>query len=143
MICDVCKRFFSAMVERTKWGNQKYCEGTYTLRPARAHVCRWSFVCWVFLCCVCVLLVSYGVLIVLQVLRKFVDDASRFLNDKGTKAGRIAGLDVLRSINDPTAAGLWFWKEEQWNNFCLRSWWWHLWCLWYFTVNLCYTLNKC
>ncbi|OIV96244.1 hypothetical protein TanjilG_14921 [Lupinus angustifolius] len=60
-----------------------------------------------------------------QVLRKLVDDASKFLNDKVTKAvvtvpayfndsqrtatkdaGRIAGLDVLRIINEPTAASL-------------------------------------
>ncbi|XP_050385449.1 stromal 70 kDa heat shock-related protein, chloroplastic [Argentina anserina] len=60
-----------------------------------------------------------------QVLRKLVDDASKFLNDKVTKAvvtvpayfndsqrtatkdaGRIAGLEVLRIINEPTAASL-------------------------------------
>ncbi|KAG2240396.1 hypothetical protein Bca52824_090886 [Brassica carinata] len=60
-----------------------------------------------------------------QVLRKLVDDASRFLDEKVTKAvitvpayfndsqrtatkdaGRIAGLDVLRIINEPTAASL-------------------------------------
>lgn len=60
-----------------------------------------------------------------QVLRKLVDDASKFLNDKVNKAvvtvpayfndsqrtatkdaGRIAGLDVLRIINEPTAASL-------------------------------------
>ncbi|XP_018467743.2 heat shock 70 kDa protein 6, chloroplastic-like [Raphanus sativus] len=60
-----------------------------------------------------------------QVLRKLVDDASRLLNEKVTKAvltvpsyfndsqrtatkkaGRIAGLDVLRIINEPTAASL-------------------------------------
>jgi L1 cell adhesion molecule like protein len=60
-----------------------------------------------------------------QVLRKLVDDASKFLNDKVTKAvvtvpayfndaqrtatkdaGRIAGVDVLRIINEPTAASL-------------------------------------
>ncbi|KAG8093341.1 hypothetical protein GUJ93_ZPchr0012g19650 [Zizania palustris] len=60
-----------------------------------------------------------------QVLRKLVDDASKFLNDKITKAvvtvpayfndsqrtatkdaGRIAGLEVLRIINEPTAASL-------------------------------------
>uniref|UniRef100_A0A0D3A5X7 Uncharacterized protein n=1 Tax=Brassica oleracea var. oleracea TaxID=109376 RepID=A0A0D3A5X7_BRAOL len=59
------------------------------------------------------------------VLRKLVDDASRLLNQKVTKAvitvpayfndsqmtaikdaGRIAGLDVLRIINEPTAAFL-------------------------------------
>jgi molecular chaperone DnaK (HSP70) len=58
-------------------------------------------------------------------LRKLVDDASKFLNDKVTKAvvtvpayfndsqrtatkdaGRIAGLEVLRIINEPTAASL-------------------------------------
>src|ERR1700745_899313 len=58
-----------------------------------------------------------------QVLRKLVDDASKFLGERvkeavitvpayfndaqrnATKdAGRIAGLDVLRIINDPTAA---------------------------------------
>ncbi|KAL8118307.1 stromal 70 kDa heat shock-related protein, chloroplastic [Apium graveolens] len=60
-----------------------------------------------------------------QVLRKLVDDASKFLNDKVTKAvvtvpayfndsqrtatkdaGHIAGLEVLRIINEPTAASL-------------------------------------
>ncbi|KAK9070975.1 hypothetical protein SSX86_009543 [Deinandra increscens subsp. villosa] len=60
-----------------------------------------------------------------QVLRKLVDDASKFLNDKVTKAvvtvpayfndsqrtatkdaGKIAGLEVLRIINEPTAASL-------------------------------------
>ncbi|CAF2109488.1 unnamed protein product [Brassica oleracea] len=50
-----------------------------------------------------------------KVLRKLVDDASRFLNDKGTKAGRIAGLDVLRSINDPTAASLAYGFERKSN----------------------------
>lgn len=58
-------------------------------------------------------------------MRKLVDDASKFLNDKVTKAvvtvpayfndsqrtatkdaGRIAGLEVLRIINEPTAASL-------------------------------------
>ncbi|KAK3031451.1 hypothetical protein RJ639_036511 [Escallonia herrerae] len=60
-----------------------------------------------------------------EVLRKLVDDASKFLSDKVAKAvitvpayfndsqrtatkdaGRIAGLDVLRIINEPTAASL-------------------------------------
>ncbi|KAF6164753.1 hypothetical protein GIB67_041005 [Kingdonia uniflora] len=60
-----------------------------------------------------------------QVLRKLVDDASKFFNDKVTKAvvtvpayfndsqrtiikdvGRIAGLEVLRIINEPTTASL-------------------------------------
>lgn len=60
-----------------------------------------------------------------QVLRKLVDDASKFLGEKVTQAvitvpayfndaqrtatkdaGRIAGLDVLRIINEPTAAAL-------------------------------------
>ncbi|KAL0560534.1 hypothetical protein IC582_000939 [Cucumis melo] len=60
-----------------------------------------------------------------QVLRKLVDDASKFLNDQVGKAvvtvpayfndsqrtatkdaGRIAGLEVLRIINEPTAASL-------------------------------------
>jgi len=60
-----------------------------------------------------------------QVLRKLTDDAAKFLNDKVTRAvitvpayfndsqrqatkdaGRIAGLDVLRIINEPTAASL-------------------------------------
>ncbi|KAF3601916.1 hypothetical protein F2Q69_00038327 [Brassica cretica] len=50
-----------------------------------------------------------------KVLRKLVDDASRFLNDKGTKAGRIAGLDVLRIINDPTAASLAYGFERKSN----------------------------
>nr|ADI46914.1 HSP70bm [Volvox carteri f. nagariensis] len=60
-----------------------------------------------------------------QVLRKLTDDASKFLNDKVEKAvitvpayfndsqrqatkdaGKIAGLEVLRIINEPTAASL-------------------------------------
>ena len=60
-----------------------------------------------------------------QVLRKLVEDASKFLNDDVKKAvitvpayfndsqrtatkdaGRIASLDVLRIINEPTAASL-------------------------------------
>jgi len=60
-----------------------------------------------------------------QVLRKLVDDASKYLGEKVTQAvitvpayfndsqrqatkdaGRIAGLDVLRIINEPTAAAL-------------------------------------
>ncbi|MEU8076791.1 molecular chaperone DnaK [Catellatospora citrea] len=60
-----------------------------------------------------------------QILRKLVDDASKFLGEKVTQAvitvpayfndaqrtatkdaGRIAGLDVLRIINEPTAAAL-------------------------------------
>src|SRR5438105_3209737 len=60
-----------------------------------------------------------------QVLRKLVDDAARFLGEKVTEAvitvpayfndaqrqatkdaGKIAGLDVLRIINEPTAAAL-------------------------------------
>ncbi|XP_010442469.1 PREDICTED: heat shock 70 kDa protein 7, chloroplastic-like [Camelina sativa] len=67
-----------------------------------------------------------------QVLRKLVDDASRFLNDKVTKAvitvpayfndsqrtatkdaGRIAGLEVLRIINEPTAASLAYGFEKK------------------------------
>ncbi|KAF2618278.1 hypothetical protein F2Q68_00040877 [Brassica cretica] len=60
-------------------------------------------------------LIRSGQLEHMYVLRKLVDDASRFLNDKGTKAGRIAGLDVLRSINDPTAASLAYGFERQSN----------------------------
>ncbi|CAD7703226.1 unnamed protein product [Ostreobium quekettii] len=60
-----------------------------------------------------------------QVLRKLIDDASKFLNDKVDKAvitvpayfndsqrqatkdsGKIAGVEVLRIINEPTAAAL-------------------------------------
>ncbi|XP_074294411.1 stromal 70 kDa heat shock-related protein, chloroplastic-like [Silene latifolia] len=67
-----------------------------------------------------------------QVLRKLVDDASKFLNDKVTKAvvtvpayfndsqrtatkdaGRIAGLEVLRIINEPTAAALAYGFEKK------------------------------
>ncbi|VAI14736.1 unnamed protein product [Triticum turgidum subsp. durum] len=67
-----------------------------------------------------------------QVLRKLVDDASKFLNDKITKAvvtvpayfndsqrtatkdaGRIAGLEVLRIINEPTAASLAYGFEKK------------------------------
>ncbi|URE09587.1 stromal 70 kDa heat shock-related protein [Musa troglodytarum] len=66
------------------------------------------------------------------VLRKLVDDASKFLNDKVTKAvvtvpayfndsqrtatkdaGRIAGLEVLRIINEPTAASLAYGFEKK------------------------------
>lgn len=68
----------------------------------------------------------------LQVLRKLADDASKFLNDKVTKAvvtvpayfndsqrtatkdaGRIAGLEVLRIINEPTAASLAYGFEKK------------------------------
>ena len=67
-------------------------------------------------------------------MRKLVDDASRFLNDKVTKAvitvpayfndsqrtatkdaGRIAGLEVLRIINEPTAASLAYGFERKSN----------------------------
>jgi len=63
-----------------------------------------------------------------------VDDASKFLNDKVTKAvvtvpayfndsqrtatkdaGRIAGLEVLRIINEPTAASLAYGFEKKSN----------------------------
>lgn len=69
-----------------------------------------------------------------QVLRKLVDDASQFLNDSVTKAvitvpayfndsqrqatkdaGRIAGLEVLRIINEPTAASLAYGFEKKSN----------------------------
>ncbi|XP_072956551.1 stromal 70 kDa heat shock-related protein, chloroplastic-like [Typha angustifolia] len=69
-----------------------------------------------------------------QVLRKLVDDASKFLSDKVTKAvvtvpayfndsqrtatkdaGRIAGLEVLRIINEPTAASLAYGFEKKKN----------------------------
>ncbi|KAH7280996.1 hypothetical protein KP509_36G024300 [Ceratopteris richardii] len=69
-----------------------------------------------------------------QVLRKLVDDASKFLNDKVTKAvitvpayfndsqrtatkdaGRIASLEVLRIINEPTAASLAYGFEKKSN----------------------------
>lgn len=67
-------------------------------------------------------------------MRKLVDDASKFLNDKVTKAvvtvpayfndsqrtatkdaGRIAGLEVLRIINEPTAASLAYGFERKSN----------------------------
>ncbi|KAL2467619.1 Heat shock 70 kDa protein 7 [Forsythia ovata] len=67
-----------------------------------------------------------------QILRKLVGDASKFLNIKVTKAvitvpayfndsqrtatkdaGRIAGLDVLRIINEPTAASLAYGFEKK------------------------------
>ncbi|VFQ73983.1 unnamed protein product [Cuscuta campestris] len=67
-----------------------------------------------------------------QVLRKLVDDASKFLSDKVTKAvitvpayfndsqrtatkdaGRIAGVEVLRIINEPTAASLAYGFEKK------------------------------
>jgi len=69
-----------------------------------------------------------------SVLRKLVDDASKFLNDKVEKAvitvpayfndsqrqatkdaGRIAGLEVLRIINEPTAASLAYGFEKKSN----------------------------
>ncbi|KAF6133918.1 hypothetical protein GIB67_040682 [Kingdonia uniflora] len=68
---------------------------------------------------------SQKLCVTLQVLRKLVDDASKFLNDEVTKAvvtvpayfndsqrtttkdaDRIAGLEHLRIINEPTAASL-------------------------------------
>ncbi|CAL5360677.1 unnamed protein product [Camellia sinensis] len=68
----------------------------------------------------------------IKVLRKLVDDASKFLNDKVTKAvitvpayfndsqrtatkdaGRIAGLEVLCIINKPTAASLAYGFEKK------------------------------
>ena len=67
-----------------------------------------------------------------QVLRKLVENASKFLNDGVSKAvitlpayfndsqrtatkdaGRIAGLDVLRIINEPTAASLAYGFEKK------------------------------
>ncbi|CAA6667061.1 unnamed protein product [Spirodela intermedia] len=80
-----------------------------------------------------------------QVLRKLVDDASKFLNDKVTKAvvtvpayfndsqrtatkdaGRIAGLDVLRIINEPTAASLAYGFEKKNNEpFSYLTWGWY------------------
>ncbi|KAL8495746.1 hypothetical protein ACS0TY_019748 [Phlomoides rotata] len=67
-----------------------------------------------------------------QVLRKLVDDASKFLNDKVTKAGvtvpayfndsqrtatkdagRIAGLEVLHIIKEPTATSLAYGFEKK------------------------------
>ncbi|KAL9256950.1 Stromal 70 kDa heat shock-related protein [Drosera capensis] len=63
-----------------------------------------------------------------QVLRKLVDDASRFLHDKVTKAvvtvpayfndsqrtaTKDAGLEVLRIINEPTAASLAYGFEKK------------------------------
>eukprot|EP00244_Chara_vulgaris_P007581 TRINITY_DN282_c0_g1_i4.p1 TRINITY_DN282_c0_g1~~TRINITY_DN282_c0_g1_i4.p1 ORF type:complete len:749 (-),score=216.52 TRINITY_DN282_c0_g1_i4:391-2637(-) len=69
-----------------------------------------------------------------QVLRKLVEDAAKFLNDKVTKAvitvpayfndsqrqatkdaGRIAGIEVLRIINEPTAASLAYGFEKKSN----------------------------
>jgi len=69
-----------------------------------------------------------------QVLRKLVDDASKYLGEKVTQAvitvpayfndsqrqatkdaGRIAGLDVLRIINEPTAAALAYGLDKQSN----------------------------
>lgn len=68
------------------------------------------------------------------VLRKLVDDASKFLGEKVTEAvitvpayfndaqrqatkdaGRIAGLDVLRIVNEPTAAALAYGLDKQVN----------------------------
>lgn len=69
-----------------------------------------------------------------QVLRKLVDDSSKFLNDSVNKAvitvpayfndsqrqatkdaGKIAGVDVLRIINEPTAASLAYGFEKKSN----------------------------
>merc|ERR1719247_2293983 len=69
-----------------------------------------------------------------QVLRKLTEDASKFLNDKVDKAvitvpayfndsqrqatkdaGKIAGLEVLRIINEPTAASLAYGFEKKAN----------------------------
>lgn len=69
-----------------------------------------------------------------QVLRKLVDDAAKFLNDTVAKAvvtvpayfndsqrqatkdaGRIAGIDVLRIINEPTAASLAYGLDKKGN----------------------------
>src|SRR6267142_1337829 len=41
-----------------------------------------------------------------QVLRKLADDATKYLGEKVTDAVKIAGLNVLRIINEPTAAAL-------------------------------------
>jgi Ethanolamine utilization protein EutJ (predicted chaperonin) len=79
-----------------------------------------------------VLYLTSLVILTFQVLRKLVDDASKFLNDKITKAvvtvpayfndsqrtatkdaGRIAGLEVLRIINEPTAASLAYGFEKK------------------------------
>jgi molecular chaperone DnaK len=67
-----------------------------------------------------------------QVLRKLADDAAKFLGEKVTEAvitvpayfndaqrqatkdaGRIAGLNVLRIINEPTAAALAYGLEKK------------------------------
>ncbi|KAL8474752.1 hypothetical protein ACS0TY_031259 [Phlomoides rotata] len=51
-----------------------------------------------------------------QVLRKLVDDASKFLNDKRTTTkdiGCVAGLEVLRIIKEPTAASLAYGFEKK------------------------------
>jgi molecular chaperone DnaK len=69
-----------------------------------------------------------------QVLRKLTDDASKFLNEQVTKAvitvpayfndsqrqatkdsGKIAGLEVLRIINEPTAAALAYGLDKKTN----------------------------
>ncbi|TAE61957.1 MAG: molecular chaperone DnaK, partial [Nostocales cyanobacterium] len=69
-----------------------------------------------------------------QVLRKLVDDASKYLGEKVTKAvitvpayfndsqrqatkdaGKIAGLEVLRIINEPTAAALAYGLDKKQN----------------------------
>ena len=73
-----------------------------------------------------------------QVLRKLVDDASKYLGEKVTQAvitvpayfndsqrqatknaGRIAGLDVLRIINEPTAASLSYGLDKKNNEIIL------------------------
>lgn len=69
-----------------------------------------------------------------SVLRKLIDDAASFLNDKVEKAvvtvpayfndsqrqatkdaGRIAGIEVLRIINEPTAASLAYGLDKKTN----------------------------
>lgn len=95
-----------------------YMEGT----PLLKHADWWYYFLFLFR------------LVFVQVLRKLVDDASKFLNDKVTKAvvtvpayfndsqrtatkdaGRIAGLEVLRIINEPTAASLAYGFEKKSN----------------------------
>ena len=78
-----------------------------------------------------------------MILRKLADDASKYLGEKVTSAvitvpayfndsqrqatkdaGKIAGLDVLRIVNEPTAAALAYGLEKEKNgkSSCIRPW---------------------
>ena len=62
-----------------------------------------------------------------QPVTKAVITVPAYFNDaqrQATKdAGKIAGLEVLRIINEPTAASLAYGLDKMEKNCCLRSWW--------------------